>query len=57
MSSFQYFGDFRSQFNPEAGAQSTYAHSALNDMPEGENSRNSFGLLPQGYCKRKPPKS
>ena len=43
--------------NPEAEAQRSYAHAALNDKTEGEYARNSFRFLPQGYCERKTPKS
>ena len=31
--------------------------AALNEKTEREHTRNSFGLLPQGYCERKIPKS
>ena len=34
-------------------AQRSYAYSALNDKTEREHARNSFGLLPQGFCERK----
>ena len=31
----------------------SFAHAELNDKTEREHVRNSFGLLPQGYCERK----
>ena len=34
----------------------SFAQAALNFKTEREHARNAFGLLPQGYCKRKPPK-
>ena len=43
--------------NPEAEAQKSYAHA----LPMACNStlpaRNFFGLLPKGYCERKPLKT
>ena len=53
MSSFQDFGVFIHN-NHEAEAQRSYVHVALNYNIESENARNSFELLPQGYCERKP---
>ena len=35
----------------------SFAQAALNYKTEREHARNSFGPLPQGYCKRKPRKS
>ena len=52
MSSSQDLWVFRSH-NPEAKAQRSYAHAALNDKTDREYARNSFGPLPQGYCERK----
>jgi len=52
------FSRFFVHNNPEAEAQrSLYAHAALNEKTEREYARNSFGLLPQGYCERTTPKS
>ena len=42
--------------NFEAEVQRSYAHAALNHKTEREHARNSFGLLPQGYCELKTPK-
>ena len=56
MSSFQNFV----HNNPEAEAQMSSAQAALNYKTEREHAqaaRNSIGLLSQGYCERKTPKS
>ena len=56
VSSFQDLEIFRSQ-NSDAASQRSYAHAALNDKIERKHARKTFGLLPQGYCERKTPKS
>ena len=46
--------------NPEAETQWSSAQAALNNKTKREHAlpaRNSFGLLSQGYCERKTPKS
>ena len=46
--------------NPKAEAQRSSAQAELNYKTERKHAlpaRNSFGLLPQGYLKRKKPKS
>ena len=48
---------FSVQNNPEAEAQKSYAHAALNGKTERKHTQNFFGLQPQGYCERKTPKS
>ena len=52
MSSFK-IQEFYVHNNPEAEAQRSYAHAALNYKTKSEHARNSFRLLPQGYCERK----
>ena len=54
MSPFQDLGVFVHN-NPEAEAQRSYAHAALNDKTEREHARNSCGLLVQCYCEQKKP--
>ena len=56
MSSFKDLGVLHSQFSV-ADAQRSYAYAALNCKTEREHACNSFGVLSQGYCKRKTPKS
>ena len=56
MSVFQDFGVFVHN-NPQEKAQRSSAQAALNYKTERECARNSFGLLSQGYCERKTPKS
>ena len=56
MSSFQYLGVFVYN-NPEAEAQRSSAQAVLNYKTNREYARNSFGLLPQGYCEWKAPES
>ena len=55
MSFFSGFSAYFVHYNPEEEAQRSYAHAALNDKTEKELARNSFGLLPQGYCDPKNP--
>ena len=61
MSPFQDFGVFRSQLPVDRSLKEISACSL--DLQDGERAcstptaRNSFGLLPQGYCERKTPKS
>ena len=57
MSSFQDLRVFCSQYNPAAEAQWSSAQAALNYKTDKEHPRNSFGPLPQGYCKLKTLKS
>ena len=56
---FKLWGVFL-HINPEAEAQKSSAQAALNYQTEREHAlpaQNSFGLLPQGYCEQKIPKS
>ena len=43
--------------NPEAEAQRSSVQATLNYKTERDHARNLFGPLPQGYCKRRTPKS
>ena len=55
MSSFQDLGFFVHN-NPEAEAQWSYSYALSLSCNLTPHARNSFGLLPQGYCERKTPK-
>ena len=48
------FKSFSFTITLKTEAQRNYAQAALNYETQLEHPRNSFGLLPQGYCELKP---